>query len=65
MAKDLVKKKCICCGGTGYVLGKRRGSVNEEQKKKIIQLYKKGKGIREIQRDSQRMEKLAIQESHD
>lgn len=51
MTKDLVKKKCICCAGTGFVWGKKRVAVTQEQKKKIIQLYKKGKGIREIQRE--------------
>ena len=48
--KDLIKTKCICCSGKGFVFRKKRGSVTENQKKEIIKLYKKGLGIREIQR---------------
>lgn len=50
MKKDLVQTKCICCSGKGYVFRKKRVSVTEKQKKEIIKLYKKGMGIREIQR---------------
>ena len=50
MKKDLVKAKCICCSGKGFVFRKKRVAVTEIQKKEIIKLYRKGLGIREIQR---------------
>jgi transposase-like protein len=44
-----VKSKCICCNGKGYVY-QNYSNTQENQKRKIIELYKKGFGIREIQR---------------
>lgn len=47
---EIVKTRCICCSGKGYVLSKKRTKVTALQKKKIILMYRKGMGIREIQR---------------
>lgn len=46
----LVKSKCICCNGKGYVYQNYQ-NTQQETKNKILQLYKKGMGIREIQRE--------------
>jgi transposase-like protein len=46
----LVKSKCICCNGKGFVF-QNYANTQQELKNKIMQLYKKGLGIREIQRE--------------
>lgn len=45
----LVKSKCICCNGKGYVYQNYQ-NTQSELKVKIVELYKQGLGIREIQR---------------
>lgn len=45
----LVKSKCICCNGKGYVY-QNYTNTQQETMKEILFLYKKGMGIREIQR---------------
>jgi len=42
---------CICCNGKGKVMVKKPvNQITFDQKGKILALYKKGFGIREIQR---------------
>lgn len=44
--------KCIACKGKGYVLKSiPHGRLDEFEKKEILVLYRKGLGIREIQRE--------------
>lgn len=45
----LVKTKCICCSGKGYVYQNYQ-NTQKDQIRKVVGLYKKGFGIREIQR---------------
>lgn len=42
--------KCIACNGRGKVKRIIRDIISDEQKKEILKLYRKGLGIREIQR---------------
>lgn len=42
--------RCIACNGKGKVKRTVRSVLSEEQKKKILNLYRQGYGIREIQR---------------
>ena len=42
--------KCIACCGKGKVKRIIRDKISEKQKKEILKLYRKGCGIREIQR---------------
>lgn len=44
-------RKCIACNGKGHVqVIKTRQEITLRQKKKILELYQKGYGIRETQR---------------
>ncbi len=42
--------KCIACNGKGKVKRIVRSVLSDSQKKEILNLYRKGLGIREIQR---------------
>jgi transposase-like protein len=42
--------RCIACNGKGKVKRIVRSSITEKQKNEILKLYRKGLGIREIQR---------------
>ena len=48
--KDHEMKNCIACKGKGKVKRIKRDKITEKQKKEILKLYRKGLGIREIQR---------------
>lgn len=50
MEQKIKKVKCIACKGHGYVNRVERKNISEEQKSKILRLYRKGKGFREIAR---------------
>lgn len=43
--------KCIACDGKGVVKRRVYSILSDEQKKKILSLYRDGYGIREIQRE--------------
>lgn len=43
--------RCIACNGVGKVKRIVRSVLSENQKKQILLLYRKGYGIREIQRE--------------
>jgi len=43
--------RCIACNGRGKVKRIIRDNISEKKKKEILKLYRKGYGIREIQRD--------------
>lgn len=44
-------RKCIACNGKGHVMViKQRQEITLRQKKRILELYQKGYGIRETQR---------------
>lgn len=47
--QGLVKSKCICCNGKGFVYQNYQ-NTQKETINKIVDLYKKGMGVREIQR---------------
>ena len=42
--------RCIACNGKGKVKRIIRDNISSKQKKEILRLYRKGLGIREIQR---------------
>lgn len=44
--------RCIACNGKGKVKRIVRSVLSEKQKKEILSLYRKGYGIREIQREA-------------
>ena len=48
--KRCLEVKCIACNGKGVVKRLVRSVLTEKQKKNILLLYRKGYGIREIQR---------------
>ncbi len=43
--------RCIACNGKGKVKRIVRSVLSDKQKKEILSLYRKGYGIREIQRE--------------
>jgi len=48
--KRCMEVKCIACNGKGVVKRIVRSVLSEKQKKDILSMYRKGYGIREIQR---------------
>lgn len=44
--------KCIACNGKGHILRPVVTKVTEKQKKVVLQLYRKGVGLREIARQT-------------
>lgn len=48
--KECSMFKCIACNGKGKVKRIVRSVLSDSQKKEILNLYRKGLGIREIQR---------------
>jgi transposase-like protein len=49
--KKYTQVKCIACNGKGKVNRITRNTLSEKQKRDILSLYRKGFGIREIQRE--------------
>jgi transposase-like protein len=49
--KTCSEVKCIACNGKGKVKRIVRNVLSDKQKNNILSLYRKGYGIREIQRE--------------